>query len=79
MKLLEHSETQNCANYNDDLLNILGTLNTIEYTISHNRYTISELVCQRIKLKNFCTWLLLNGFTRGKFKYVCGFLVKKMF
>jgi len=73
MKLLEHSETQNCANYNDDLLNILGTLNTIE------TFTISELVCQRIKLKNFCTWLLLNGFTRGKFKYVCGFLVKKMF
>jgi len=49
MKLLEHSETQNCANYNDDLLNILGTLNTIE------TFTISELVCQRIKLKNFCT------------------------
>ena len=49
MKLLEHSETQNCANYNDDLLNIIGTLNTIE------TFTISELVCQRIKLKNFCT------------------------
>ncbi|KYN22222.1 THAP domain-containing protein 9, partial [Trachymyrmex cornetzi] len=30
MKLLEHSETRNCANDNDDLLNIIGTSNTTE-------------------------------------------------
>lgn len=72
-RLLEHSDTQNCAPDNDEMLSAIGAYNV---TDAVNKLTPSTTQKNILEIPNH-DYYTMDLPEENAFKYVCGYLIKK--
>ncbi|TGZ53786.1 THAP domain-containing protein 9 [Temnothorax longispinosus] len=70
---LKHPDTQNYAPDEDDMLNLIGTPNSISSTVSE---FVPSSTCTILEIPN-PDYYTMNLPEKNAFKYVCGYLIKK--